>query len=68
MTIPFALADSYDPKDVRENLYHQLDSPQKFFRALQSLTTRFTKTQLELFPTPNGYQTQKIVSHVRFKA
>ena len=67
-TFPFAFVDTYDHNDVCENLYCHRDSFQKIFAALQSLTSRFTKTQIGLFPTPNGYQNQKIVSQMRFKA
>ena len=65
---PFAFADSYGPKDVRESLYWYPKSSKKIsrdpkVRPLIPQRTHFTSLYLQ-----NGYQTPKMRSQMRFEA
>ena len=65
---PFAFADSYGPKDVRESLYWYPKSSQKNFARLQSQTTHPPRTHFTSLYLQNGYQPPKMCHQMRFEA
>ena len=66
--IPFAFADSYGPKDVRESLYWYPKSSKKFCETLKSDHSSPKGLILHHFTLKMGIKLQKMRSQMRFEA